>query len=159
MSQVARAEPRSWKTRNRSATVAERVWSALMALVAVAPLVVASRLSPDPAGHGTHRQLGLPECGWVVAYGKPCPTCGMTTAFTHAASGRLDRAAVAQPAGTVLAVLAAGVFWVGAHTAVTGSRLAPEVVGRLNARHAFGLVGVLVAGWVATLLTFQRPSG
>jgi hypothetical protein len=140
------------ETGNRSATVAERVWSAVLALVAVAPLVVASRLTPDAAGHGTHTQLGLPACGWLVAYGHPCPTCGMTTAFAWAAGGRLDRAVAAQPAGAVLAVVAAGVFWVGAHTAVTGSRAAPAVLAGVTARHAFGLVGLIACGWVWMLV-------
>lgn len=126
-----------------------------MAAAAAAPLVVGAALTPDPAGHGTHQQLGLPACGWVVAYGRPCPTCGMTTAFTHAASGRLDRAFMTQPAGALLAVLAAVVFWVGVHTAVTGSRAAPAMVAGASARHAFGLVGVVLVGWVWILVRFQ----
>lgn len=144
------------ETRNRGATVPERVWSALLALAAAAPLLVAARLSPDPAGHGTHTQLGLPPCGWVVAYGHPCPTCGMTTAFAHAASGRLDRAFMTQPAGTVLALGAATVFWIGLHTAVTGSRAAPALIAGVNARHAFGLVGLILVGWVWLLVRFDR---
>lgn len=126
-----------------------------MAAAALAPLVVGATLSPDPAGHGTHTQLGLPPCGWVVAYGKPCPTCGMTTAFTHAAHGRLDLAFVAQPAGTVLAVLAAVLFWIGLHTAVTGSRVAPKMVAGIRGRHAIGLVMLVLAGWGYMMLTFR----
>lgn len=133
------------------------MWSGLLALAAAAPLVVGAWLTPNSVGHGTHTQLGLPPCGWVVAFGRPCPTCGMTTAFTHAAHGRLDLAFVAQPAGTVLAVLAAGLFWVGLHTMVTGSRAAPMLVAGLRGRHAVGLVLVILAGWGVTIMTF-RPA-
>lgn len=145
--------------RNRSATVAERVWSAVLAIAVVTPLVIAAFLRADPAGHGTHTQLGLPPCGWVVAYGKPCPTCGMTTAFTHAAVGRLDRAFLVQPAGTVFAVVAAGLFWAGLHTAVTGSRVGPAMLTGLQSRHAFGMIAVLLAGWITILVTFKPPAG
>ena len=79
----------------------------------------------------------------------------MTTAFTQAAHGRLDLALVAQPAGTVLAVLAAALFWVGLHTALTGSRVAPMLVGGLRGRHAAWLIGVILAGWGVTVMTFR----
>lgn len=69
----------------------------------VAVLVTASRLDPDPSGHGTHTQLGLPPCAFRARTGRPCPSCGMTTAFAWAVRGRLDRAIVANPAGGLLA--------------------------------------------------------
>jgi hypothetical protein len=79
----------------------------------------------------------------------------MTTAFTHAAQGRLDLALVAQPAGTVLSVLAAVLFWIGLHTAVTGSRVAPKMVAGIRGRHAIGLVLLVLAGWGYMMLTFR----
>lgn len=65
-------------------------------------------LAPDPAGVGTHTQLGLPTCGVYELFHKPCPSCGMTTAFALAARGRLGEALRVQPAGT--AVFAAGLW-------------------------------------------------
>ncbi len=147
--------PPLWKERNRRASGPERVWSGLLATAAAAPLVVGAYLTPNPVGHGTHTQLGLPPCGWVVAFGRPCPTCGMTTAFTHAAHGRLDLSLIAQPTGAVFAVLAAAVFWIGIHTAITGSRAAPALVEGLRARHAVWLVGLILAGWGVTIATFR----
>lgn len=34
----------------------------------------------------------LPPCEWQVRYGKPCPLCGMTTAFYHISRGDLSQA-------------------------------------------------------------------
>jgi hypothetical protein len=74
-----------------------------MALALAAVLGVARWLEPDPRGYGTHLQLGLAPCGFFRMTGRPCPTCGMTTAFAWVARGRLDRAWRANPAGCLLA--------------------------------------------------------
>jgi len=65
--------------------------------------VVATRLEPSPRGMGTHTQLGLPPCHLALVTGKPCPSCGMTTAFAWFVRGRLDRSWGANPAGVLLA--------------------------------------------------------
>lgn len=39
-------------------------------------------LTPDPSGHGTHTQLGMPPCPSVLLFDRPCPGCGLTTSFT-----------------------------------------------------------------------------
>ena len=75
-------------------------------------LGLAAWMEPDPRGLGTHQQLGLPPCSSMMLLGYPCPTCGMTTAFSHAVRGRMVAAFGAQPAGLLLAlvtVIAAGV--------------------------------------------------
>lgn len=85
-----------------------------------AVLATAASLRPDPAGHGTHTQLGLPACSFLRLTGERCPTCGMTTAFAWMVRGRFDQAWGANPSG---ALLAAGtplvILWL-IHTAVTG---------------------------------------
>ena len=69
-------------------------------------------LKPDPRGFGTHQQLGLPACGFAERMGMQCPTCGMTTSFAWMSRGRFDRAWSANPAGSVLFVVAGVlVFW------------------------------------------------
>jgi hypothetical protein len=69
-------------------------------------LAVARSLEPDPRGHGTHEQLGLPPCSFIVLYGRPCPACGMTTAWAWVVRGRLDAAVCANTTGTILCILA-----------------------------------------------------
>ena len=82
---------------------------ALAALVAV--FATAAWLRADPTGIGTHTQLHLPPCGFYVVFHKPCPSCGMTTAFALMMHGRVIQALKAQPAG--VAVFLAAVFLLG----------------------------------------------
>jgi hypothetical protein len=78
-------------------------------VAAVALFVVARGLRPAPEGLGTHEQLGLPPCLLFASSGIPCPACGMTTAFAHAARGEPLQALVTQPFAALLALaLAAG---------------------------------------------------
>ncbi|HHN77174.1 MAG TPA: DUF2752 domain-containing protein [Phycisphaerales bacterium] len=111
-------------------------------------------LHPSDEGHGTHTQLGMPACGWVIAFNKPCPTCGMTTAFTHAAHGRFADALADQPMGALLALISAAVFWAGLHTAITGCRL-DRLVRMVLAPRTLWIAAALAAGaWGYKLLTW-----
>lgn len=128
------------------APAAERLIAGVVAAGCLALLAVAAWLTPAQAGHGTHEQLGLPPCGWLVVTGHPCPTCGMTTAFALAADGDLAGAFDAQPFGLILALGTAAGFWASMHVAVTGSR-----AGRLAARLLQPRVLWLAAGaWGAS---------
>jgi len=88
-------------------------WRMVVLAVALAAVLgVARLLEPDPRGFGTHTQLGLPPCQFARVTGRPCPSCGMTTAFAWVARGRFDRAWGANPAGSLLApTVAALVPW------------------------------------------------
>jgi len=135
---------------------AARAGAGLVAMISLAVLILAAALKPDPAGHGTHRRLGLPPCGWVVALGKPCPTCGMTTAFAHAAQGRPGHALWAQPAGALMALLTAAGFWSAVHVAVFGSRVGSLLAKTLRARILWPGLGVLVASWVYKMIVWNE---
>ena len=52
--------------------------------------VIAFALTPNPAGHGTHKQLGLAPCPSVVVFDRPCPGCGLTTSWTAFVHGDLS---------------------------------------------------------------------
>ncbi|MCA9106937.1 MAG: DUF2752 domain-containing protein [Planctomycetales bacterium] len=79
-------------------------------------LILAATLSPNPDGVGTHRQLripfvagaeeGLPACSFLVAFGKPCPSCGMTTSWAWLMKGNLWASASANIGGTLLGLSA-----------------------------------------------------
>ena len=81
-------------------------WS--VASGAIAVLVLARVLPPDPRGFGTHEQLGLPPCGFVQLTGFGCPSCGLTTAFAYMARGLLTSAFAAHALGPPLFALTCG---------------------------------------------------
>jgi hypothetical protein len=81
---------------------ASRVTWSVLFLIPLAVLITAGFLHPDPSGHGTHTQLGLPPCGFLVYTGYPCPGCGLTTSFAHMIRFQIGGAFHANPFGIVL---------------------------------------------------------
>ena len=135
-------------------TFGQRVACGLLASACAAPLVAAALVVPDSRGHGTHTQFGWPECGVAVATGYPCPTCGMTTAFAHAAQGDLVAGFVSQPLGLLLALGSAAMMWVALHSALTGSRAVPLAARLLQPGPMWALAGLAVAAWGYKVLTW-----
>ena len=81
---------------------------ALMAVGFAAVFGIALGLNPyKPDGTrrdmATHTQLGLPPCTMVQVFGKPCPSCGMTTSFALLAHGDVAGSLKANWVGTLLA--------------------------------------------------------
>jgi Protein of unknown function (DUF2752) len=90
-----------------------RFWVRGLLLLNVAVLVgvfgVAAWLKPYdadgvPLRMASHTQLGMAPCNFAVWFGRPCPTCGMTTSFALLAHGDVLASLRANPAGTILAV-------------------------------------------------------
>lgn len=113
----------------------------------LALLVVAALVRPDSDGYGTHTQLGLPPCGMEAAFGVPCMTCGMTTAFARAADADLLGSFKTQPMGALLAVGCAVCFWGFLTDAVMGTSLSRFAGGLLRARVLWSLAGLTLAAW------------
>ncbi|MED5371728.1 MAG: DUF2752 domain-containing protein [Myxococcota bacterium] len=136
----------TWRDRGLALLLGAPAWTILG---------IALSLSPDPIGHGTHKQLGLGTCSILSWTGYPCPMCGMTTTFTHMAHLQWWQALKTQPFGVVLFLL----------TLVTGILAIAEIAipkGRFKAIWAWimerelavsaGLVAGLLAGWGYKLL-------
>ncbi len=129
-----------------------------VALAAFGVLGLAAVLRPDPTGFGTHRQLGLPGCTFLLRTGYPCPTCGMTTAFAHASRGHWLTALRGQPMGFLMWLACLGTGIGGVSAVATGRtwtlnwfRVSP---GWLVAV----LVGLLLLSWAYTILTVVLPA-
>ncbi len=82
-------------------TVSRVAWFFFFAIPS-AVLITAAMLTPSPLGHGTHMQLGLPPCGFLVVTGYPCPGCGLTTCFTHMIRGEVVAASRCNAFGVML---------------------------------------------------------
>jgi hypothetical protein len=80
---------------------------AVWCLFLLSGFAVALWLDPDPRGYGTHQRLGLPPCTFRVLYHLPCPSCGMTTSFSHFIRGQFTASARSNAAGLLLASICA----------------------------------------------------
>lgn len=94
---------------NRRRAAAALVWFGTWLIVTV----IALFLRPDPHGHGTHQQMGLPPCPSVLMLDRPCPGCGLTTSWTAFVHGDFARAFSAHALGPVLYLGFTTVAWFG----------------------------------------------
>lgn len=78
------------------------IGSLTVPIVWVVVTAIGLYLNPSPDGHGTHQQLGLPPCGSVMLFDRPCPGCGLTTSWTATLHGRFVEAFHAHPLGPPL---------------------------------------------------------
>jgi len=127
------------------ASLGQRLVWAVVSLGCLSVLITAATLSANEANYGTHTQLGLPPCGFLMATGLPCLTCGMTTSFTLAVEGRWLEALIAQPMGAVLAFTSAMMVWVAGYAAIAGLALA----GMLKSLFRQPVVIVIAVLWIA----------
>ena len=135
-------------------TAGERLICGVFALCILTVLVIAASLKAEPGGFGTHTQLGLDECSFVEMFGYPCASCGMTTAFTHAADFSLLQSFLTQPAGAVYAVASAVAFWVLGYVAVTGSVAGRTLLHAIGGKLLWGGLILLGAAWAYKVVTW-----
>tara|TARA_Y100001933_G_scaffold242475_1_gene270222 strand:+ start:42635 stop:43123 length:489 start_codon:yes stop_codon:yes gene_type:complete len=142
-------------TTNRSTKLLSRLLS-LTVLCACLPVIgIAVWLAPDSSGMGTHMQLGLRPCSYLEATGIPCATCGMTTAFSHAAHGNLIQSFIAQPAGMLFCLLLAVMSLLSLYTLVMGISLLPLLSIFWRPR-SFLLLGIIVGlAWGYKIMMVQ----
>lgn len=127
----------------------------LVAIGCTLLLALAAWMTPAADGLGTHQQLNMPPCGWVALMDLPCPTCGMTTAFAHAADGHLLASLLTQPLGFILALSTAMALLIGSYTAATGSRIAVELAALWTRRTTWLLIIFALVAWGYKILTFR----
>lgn len=142
------------RTAPLKATLGERIGASAIALAALFVLTTAAWLTPNPEGHATHTQLGMPSCTWVVWFDKPCPTCGMTTSFSHAGEGSWLTAATNQPMGALLALLTTIIFWAATHQAVTASRIGSVVQTAIRPKLVIAMLLLAVGAWIYKIATW-----
>jgi hypothetical protein len=132
--------------------ILRRLPGGMLFAACLALLLVAAGLTPNDKRIGTHTQLGLAPCGFEMASGLPCATCGMTTAFSHATDGNLPAAFYTQPTGALLAIFTAMACLVGLWSLWQGVSLAP--LGRivLSGRFLLPLIAVILLAWSYTAL-------
>jgi hypothetical protein len=137
---------------SRAAFVSRAIWAVLFA-VPTAVVVTAAMLTPNPAGHGTHTQLGLPPCGFLVFSGYPCPGCGLTTAFAYMVRLQLLGAWHANPFGIALFLCTVAFIPLAAIGFVRGWPVV-ATLDRIHAeKFAIGLSLLSLTAWVVRVAT------
>ena len=111
-------------------------------------LITAATLRPSKNGLGTHQQLGLPPCTVRVAFGIPCPSCGMTTSWSHFMRGRWTSSIECNAGGFLLAVVTTIVI---VRASIAAIHATPVSTNEVNAL-AVLLVCVLVVTMIAWIL-------
>ncbi len=120
---------------------------ALAALALAGLVALGFLLVPDPAGYGTHEQLGLKACSAVEWFGVPCPGCGVTTAVTWFARGAPLRSLATQPLGFALALGAGVALPLAAVAHVRGTDLGLMLLGLRWRRWILGAALLALASW------------
>lgn len=150
-------------TRLRSIRVPDALLHRLVGLALALPtatvLGIAAWLHPNPAGVGTHRQLGLEGCVVLTLTGVPCPMCGMTTTFALMADGRLLDALANQPFGVVLFLATMGGLVVGFWDLISARGAWRGVLAWVLERETAVALTILVgllAGWTYKILSYQK---
>lgn len=149
----ASAEPLSQAEPRHGLSV--RLVALIVALVAISPLLVGVWLEPLSGGVGTHSELGLPACAFLQSTRMPCATCGMTTSFALAAHGRVVQAVLNQPAGGVLAILAAAASVGGFFTVLTGISLWPLIEGFVRPKFFLGAGMFFILAWIYKIIVMS----
>ena len=135
---------------------AGRIVALAAALASLAVLVTAVRLHPSPDGLGTHEELGLERCQFERRTGVPCPTCGMTTSFSHFVRGHWLASVYVQPFAAILALGTAMTWWGGIYIAATG-RPIHRLLHLLSARYYLaGLLALAVVAWAWKIFIHLR---
>lgn len=143
------SQPISW-FRGLSGAAQDRLVGLALALPSGGVLGTALWLDADPAGVGTHRQLGLGGCTILTNFGVPCPMCGMTTTFTHLAHLQVVDGVLNQPFGLVLFTSTVVAFALGVSDLVLPRarwRRVLAVVDRHEGWIAAGLLVGMFGGW------------
>ena len=125
----------------------------------VAVTTIAAVLSPSKDGHGTHQQIGLPPCGSVVLFERPCPGCGMTTSFTHFVHGQFAESFQVHPFGFIGYIVFTVSAWVTLYAYL--KQLSIDTSGRAYGRFVGFLLGsfLLFGAWrFATEHVEYRPA-
>lgn len=120
----------------------------LLLLLASATLVIARLLPPSPRGVGTHQQLGLLPCFFLKLTGLPCPSCGLTTSFAHAAKLHFYHALLTQPFGLLAFCLTIMLIPLSVYLMRTRVPWARVIHARYANAVIYTLLALYLMGWV-----------
>lgn len=134
-------------------------WAVLVVVCAgaLAVILVGIFLDADPAGHGTHTQLGLPECSTIRLYDVPCPGCGVTTSAALLVQGHPWAAFINQPFGCLLALALPILAFCAVREQLAGRNLARWLIW-IDMRRGMALVLLIGISWAWKIYLHRSAS-
>ena len=129
----------------------QRLQIAAFGCCAIGLLMVARCLEPSHDGVGTHQQLGLPPCTFLTIFRRPCPSCGMTTAWSHLMHADFQAAIRTNAGGACLAVMA-GLIGIWAIVVAACGRYFWVPRNGVSVAVAVVLLTITLADWVRRLI-------
>lgn len=133
----------------------------IFAVGLVAVFVTAAWIDPydadgQPLRHGSHTRLGMPPCEFYVAFGKPCPACGMTTSFALLMHGDVVNSLRANFVGTLLALFCLALVPWSLYISCRGRYLWVRSIERASLWAAGVVLALLLVRWGIVLLLLRR---
>lgn len=132
-------------------TRTERIVFLLLGVALAMLLAIAAWLNPDPSGHGTHRQLGLPSCTMVAFFGIRCPGCGMTTSWAHTLNGDIQSGLRCNTAGVLFCLFTGASVPCFFLLAIRGKTSNRNWVSRVSVPVLILIVLISIAEWLIRL--------
>lgn len=133
----------------------ERFVGFIIAFLSSSVIFAGYSIEPSASGIGTHRQMGLPPCGWMASSGMPCPSCGMTTAVSYSVRGKIVSAFVTQPAGAFFG-LGVGIFGIfGIWMLITGSSFVRLHSLFYTSNIVWWTIALLVVSWIYKIFSVK----
>lgn len=132
-----------------------RTLAGIIAIACAAVLITAAQLQPAQKGVGTHEQLGMNPCSLYERTGVPCGSCGMTTAFSHAAHAQFAQSFVTQPMGMVLSLITAMALWISGYTAIRNPPIEQYLKYLMTARFWLMLLALFLGAWMYKIVVTQ----
>lgn len=118
-------------------------------------LVTGRLLTPSSSGVGTHQQLGFPPCLFLHFTGVPCPNCGLTTSFAHAARLSLKSALLTQPFGLTVFALTVISIPLSAYLSFRKISWNRIIYTTLADRFIYSLIAFYIICWIYKILTMK----
>ncbi|HTL52455.1 MAG TPA: DUF2752 domain-containing protein [Planctomycetota bacterium] len=119
-------------------------------------LFIATALTPDPHGMGTHREMGFPACSMIQWFDTPCAFCGMTTCFTLCAGGHFVQAFLTQPFGVVLYALTLCTFVGSGYGLVRRFSWLEYISESVILWGTSSLLVMMVVGWLYKIIVYKN---
>jgi len=126
--------------------------------VSTSAILLGRMMTPSPTGVGTHQQFGLPACLMLTLTGIPCPSCGLTTSFSHAAHLEFSQAVQVQPFGLLVFFLAVASIPISILIMTRHKPFSDLLFSRSANRIMYWLLSLYIVSWIYKIILMNPLS-